>query len=224
MNLYCGWQLYNASVEYALKWCGEKHYSSEPQRHYSCYNQEQLMVYICREANADADLCNREDRDQRCCEWARKGECGNNANFMLENCAIACGRCRRREANWCIGEEEGRNARLRHELSAMQPMLAPLHDDMEKSKQSQKNSEKPPDRSQEYVGGDDSFSNEQKVQSGDAGGREGHKRRSKNGGKVAIVVGSVVAVYSGVQVGKRAGFKSSKRRRRKRSGGKEVDV
>lgn len=130
VNLHCAWQLHNASLAHAKQHCGDR-YTLEPRKHYRCFMQREPMLYICKEGNIDTDLCGAEDLSKSCCEWARNGECANNANFMLQNCPIACGRCWRREAEWCLTEDEAESAKMRHRFAGLQaePTAPREHDE-----------------------------------------------------------------------------------------------
>jgi hypothetical protein len=49
------------------------------------------------------------DKEEACCDWAGKGECDKNADFMLLSCAKACGRCAK-AAGSCLKKDKEKAA------------------------------------------------------------------------------------------------------------------
>ncbi|CAL8464472.1 g4007 [Coccomyxa elongata] len=53
----------------------------------------QAVVKARQDLKDAATAAGCQDSEARCKEWARKGECGLNPNFMLRACKAACGLC-----------------------------------------------------------------------------------------------------------------------------------
>jgi len=106
--LVVAWGLYEASKAWTRDHCGHEQ-PDPPEKRYVCafkgpvWTCDEEHKALARAARTGAaqlrgagaatanPACKNEN--EFCCDWAEKGECDRNADFMLSSCKLACGEC-----------------------------------------------------------------------------------------------------------------------------------
>lgn len=78
------WRKCNMDLGYDFAWCNTEESIGGKKPKWAYCNPE------CSKVSSNKDLNYFEDKNQYCNDWAEKGECEKNPNYMKSNCPMSC--------------------------------------------------------------------------------------------------------------------------------------